>query len=106
MVGPEGDCSAFADHALRWRAPDTEVGLQQPASHDADRSGGDVVVVPACVVPGRPADEPDVYVLISMDGGVVSPAPGVSDLVAPQIRAVSQVRDEVTQLALPEVPGR
>jgi len=54
------------------------------------------MVVPARVVPGRPADEPDVYVLIAVDRGVVPLAAGVGNLIAPQIRAAGQVLDELS----------
>src|SRR5689334_12293823 len=62
--------------------------------------------MPARVVAGEPADEPDVHVLVAMDRRVVPRAPGVVHLIAPHIRAASQVLDEFSQLALVEKPGR
>src|SRR2546430_14190030 len=62
--------------------------------------------MPARVVTGKPADEPDVYVLVAVDRGVMSAALGVVNLISPQIRAASQVLDEFSQFALVEIPGR
>src|ERR1700675_950856 len=106
MVRPEGERAAFGDGRLHVDPPDAGVGLLERALHYADRSGGDVVVVPACVVAGRPVDKPDVYVLVAVDLGVVPPPPcGVGNLVAPQVGAAGQVLDEFGQFALVETPG-
>ena len=77
--------------ALRVHASDTGVGLYERAPHHVNRSRRDVVVVPARVVPVRPADEPDVYVLVAVDRGVMPPLPRIDNLIAPQIRAGSQL---------------
>src|SRR6516162_2817578 len=106
MIGPETQRPAFGDHRLRGQATDAEVRLDERALDHADGSRRDVMVVPARVVAGRPADEPDVYVLVAVDRGVVPPAPGVGDLIAPRFGAVSQVLDQLSQLALVEIPRR
>src|SRR5215831_7504373 len=62
--------------------------------------------MPARVVTGGPADEPDVYVLVAVDRGVVPAPPGIGDLVVPQIRAAGQVLGEFGQFTLVEMPGR
>lgn len=105
MVRPEGERAACGDGRLHMDPPDAGVGLHERAPHHADRSAGDVVVVPACVVAGRPADKPDVYVLVSVDRGVVPPSAGVGNLVAPYIRRAGQVPDKLSQFALVETPG-
>src|SRR6516164_5220591 len=61
--------------------------------------------MPARVVAGEPADQPDVYVLVAVDRGEVPAAPGAGNLIAPQIRAAGQVLDEFSQFALVEIPG-
>jgi hypothetical protein len=50
--------------------------------------------MPARVVTGKPADEPDVYVLVTVDLGVMPAALSVVNLISPQIRAASQVLDQ------------
>src|SRR6266849_1375142 len=60
--------------------------------------------MPARVVTGEPADEPDVHVLVAVDRGVVPSAPGVGNLIAPQIRPAGQGLDEFRQFALVEIP--
>src|SRR5215470_7319166 len=61
--------------------------------------------MPASVVTGNPADEPDVYVLVAVDRGVMPAALGVAHLIAPQVRAACQVLGEFSQFALVEIPG-
>src|SRR5215471_21000936 len=86
-------------------AANPEIGLHECALYHANRVGGDVVVMPARVVTGGPTDEPDVYVLVAADRGIVPLAPGVGNLIAPQVRAASQVLDEFSQFAPVEKPG-
>src|SRR5258708_39524878 len=105
MIRPERERAAFGDDRLRMHATDTEVALQERAAHHANRSRRDVVIVPACVVPRRPADKPDVYILVAMDRGVMPPADGIGNLIAPQIRVTGQVLNEFGQLTLVEIPG-
>jgi len=64
------------------------------------------MVVPAGVVAAGPADEPDVHVLVAVQGREVPGAPGGRDLITPRFRAGSQVVDERGQLVLIEIPGR
>ena len=63
------------------------------------------MIVPARVVAGRPADKPDVYILVTVDRGVVPPPAGVGNLVAPHIWAAGQILDKFSQFALVETPG-
>src|SRR5215470_8825266 len=98
MVRPEAERAAFGDDRLDVYAPNTWVRLHERAHHHADRPRRDVVVVPAGVVPGGPADQPDVYVLVAVDRGVVPAPPGVGNLATPQLRALGQLFGEFSQL--------
>ena len=70
--GPNENDTPSPHRGLDVRAADAGVALLQRAAHDGDRAGGDVVVVPAGVVLGRPAQQPDVDVVITVERDVVS----------------------------------
>ena len=55
------------DPALAGAVGEGEVVLDQLAGDDCDRTGGDVVVVPAGVVLGSPAEQPHVDVVVAVE---------------------------------------
>ena len=92
--GPKENDVPGGDPALAGSVGEGEVVLDQLAGDHCDRAGGDVVVVPAGVVLGGPAEQPDVDVvvaverdvdpLLGVEGDVVRPLLGVGgDVVRP-----------------------
>jgi hypothetical protein len=83
VIRPEIKGGAGVDLAAEIRCSDRERLLEEAALDDGDRAGGGVVIVPAGVVGGRPAQHPHIEVRIAVQAHVVPLVIIESDVLTP-----------------------
>ena len=106
VLGSKRERASRADRSMEGLAAEPRSGLVQGARDDANRSGGEVVVMPAGVARGGPGDHPDIDVVVAMKRGKMTAARHRLDSVSPCLRSGRQVIDEGSQLMLLEISRR
>ena len=102
--GPKENTLRRRDPCLDHLAPDGEVVLEQAALDHGDRARRDVVVVEAGVVLGRPAQQPDVDVGVTVQRDVDAVVVAEREVVPPQPGLRREASRQAAQLLLVEVP--
>ena len=74
--------------------------LAQAALHDRERASGPAVVMEAGVLPGKPAQQPDLLVFRPRQPPVPAAGRVVSDQVEPALRAGGDIKDELAQAGI------
>src|SRR6266540_3261382 len=82
-----------------------KVVLDQGAAGHGDRAGGHVVVVPAGVVHGGPADQPDVHVRVAVQRDEDPLVVAVRDMLLPQPWVARDRRGQLGELRGFQVPA-